>query len=70
MARRVHRLSAKKVASNLKAGYYSDGGELYMQVGPSGSKSWIFRFMRCTVSSNGKPMSRDMETSLTTQAKR
>lgn len=60
MARKVHRLSAKKVASNLEPGYYSDGGGLYMQVGPSGSKSWIFRFMRHTVSSNGKPMSRDM----------
>src|SRR5260370_18761365 len=24
---------------------YADGGGLYLQVGPSGSKSWIFRFM-------------------------
>ena len=26
-------------------GLYSDGGGLYLQVGPSGSKSWILRFM-------------------------
>lgn len=25
-------------------GYYADGGNLYLQVAPGGSKSWIFRF--------------------------
>ncbi len=25
---------------------YSDGGGLYFRVGPSGAKSWIFRYMR------------------------
>jgi hypothetical protein len=25
-------------------GYYGDGGGLYLQVAPAGSKSWIFRF--------------------------
>ncbi|MRV70494.1 DUF4102 domain-containing protein [Duganella sp. FT92W] len=26
-------------------GYYGDGGGLYLQVSPTGSKSWIFRYM-------------------------
>lgn len=32
------------VQSKKKPGYYGDGGGLYLQVGPRGSKSWIFRF--------------------------
>ena len=24
---------------------YADGGGLYLQVGPTGAKSWIFRYM-------------------------
>jgi integrase len=44
MARNINRLSAK-VVTNLKSpGYLSDGGGLYLQVSPSGSKSWIFRY--------------------------
>jgi integrase len=44
MARPVERLSAMLVTKIKAAGYYCDGAGLYLQVSPSGSKSWIFRF--------------------------
>lgn len=44
--RSLHRLSAKKVESLKDTGRYADGGGLYLQVGPTGTKSWLFRFMR------------------------
>jgi hypothetical protein len=46
VVRRTNRLSATKVRANLQAGYYADGGGLYLQVGKSGSKSWVFRYQR------------------------
>jgi integrase len=42
--RQFNRLSAKTVASKKSPGLYCDGGGLYLQVSPSGSKAWIFRF--------------------------
>lgn len=45
MARGIQKLSALKVDRAKKAGYYSDGGGLYLQVTGSGAKSWLFRFM-------------------------
>ncbi|MEE9588856.1 MAG: integrase arm-type DNA-binding domain-containing protein, partial [Hyphomicrobiaceae bacterium] len=45
MGRSIHRLTAVKVSSLRKSGYYSDGGGLYLRVKPSGSKSWVYRFM-------------------------
>jgi integrase len=55
MARHTHRLSVAKVErlkhsgalsnkGNLKSEYHCDGDGLYLQVSPTGSKSWIFRF--------------------------
>ena len=46
MGRSIHKLAAVKVSKNLKAGYYADGGGLYLQVTASGAKSWVFRFTR------------------------
>lgn len=46
MARALNRLSARRVATVTEAGYYADGGGLYLQVTPTGAKSWIFRFTR------------------------
>jgi integrase len=46
MARTVNRLSALKVARTSKPGLYADGLNLYLRVGPTGSKSWVFRFRR------------------------
>ncbi|MFM0321175.1 tyrosine-type recombinase/integrase [Caballeronia glebae] len=46
MARPIKKLSAVKVRQEKMPGYYSDGGGLYLQVSPSGSKSWIFRYAR------------------------
>jgi integrase len=45
MARTSNRLSAVEVKNATEKGMYHDGGGLYLQVGASGAKSWIFRFM-------------------------
>ena len=44
MARGIERLSALTISRKLSRGYYADGGGLYLQVSPSGSKSWVFRY--------------------------
>lgn len=46
MARPSNRLTAVKVRSSQAPGYYADGGGLYLQVSPTGSKSWVFRYQR------------------------
>lgn len=45
MAREIEKLSARSVATKKKPGVYGDGVGLYLQIGKSGSKSWLFRFM-------------------------
>ena len=40
----LHRLKALPISRPLKRGYYADGGGLYLQVGASGAKSWVFRY--------------------------
>jgi hypothetical protein len=43
----IHKLSALKVASLIKAGkpgQYGDGGKLYLQIAVHGSCTWIFRY--------------------------
>lgn len=60
MAKQVERLTAKGVEGKRKPGYHADGAGLYLQVSRSGSKSWVFRYMLKTISSSGKPMSREM----------
>jgi integrase len=45
MARSIGKLSALAVHKAKGKGLYPDGGNLYLQVGPSGAKSWLFRFM-------------------------
>ncbi|CAH36594.1 tyrosine-type recombinase/integrase [Burkholderia pseudomallei] len=42
--RKIHRLSAIGVEKAKAPGYLGDGGGLYLQVSPSLTKSWIFRF--------------------------
>lgn len=44
MGRQLQRLTAKTVENQKRPGYFADGGGLYLQVSPSRSKSWIFRF--------------------------
>lgn len=46
MARQIHRLTSDAVDSLIVPGRYPDGAGLYLQVGPTGSKSWLLRFMR------------------------
>lgn len=45
MARQLNRLSARTVAT-AKPGKYADGGGLWLQVTPTGAKSWVFRYSR------------------------
>lgn len=40
----LHRLSALVVRNTKKAGYYADGGNLYLQVSSGGAKTWLFRY--------------------------
>ena len=44
MTRQINRLSPRFVASHKSPGYHADGGNLFLQIGQSGSKSWIFRY--------------------------
>jgi integrase len=44
MSRELERLNVKRIRALKKRGFYSDGGGLYLQVAPGGSKSWVFRF--------------------------
>lgn len=45
MARRLNILTALAVRNAATPGLTADGGGLYLQVGPTGGKSWLFRFM-------------------------
>jgi integrase len=44
MAREIHRLNSLAVNRASEPGYYPDGAGLYLQVSPSGTKSWIYRY--------------------------
>lgn len=46
MAKALNWLSARAVATTAKPGRHADGGGLYLQVGKSGAKSWLFMFKR------------------------
>src|SRR5262249_46795191 len=47
MARRgIHRLTVSRIERHRRAGLFADGGGLYLQITPSGSRSWIFQFDR------------------------
>src|SRR3974390_2290406 len=46
MARTLSKLTALIVNKAKEKGLYADGGGLYLQVGPTGNKAWLFRYMR------------------------
>src|ERR1700731_1878275 len=46
MARTIGRLKAVTVARAKTPGMLADGGGLYLRIGPTGGKSWIFRYRR------------------------
>lgn len=46
MARVSNRLTAMMVQKLKEKGRYSDGDGLYLQIGPTGRKSWLFRYTR------------------------
>lgn len=45
MSRSKNKLTAKTVDSLKKQGYFADGGNLYLQISKSLTKSWIFRYV-------------------------
>ena len=46
MTRALNKLSDRLAKSSLAEGRYSDGGGLYLNVKPGGSKSWLFMYVR------------------------
>ena len=46
MADKINRLSARRVATLSKPGRHADGGCLYLKIGLSGAKSWVFMWIR------------------------
>lgn len=44
MALKAQGLTTRKVASITEPGMYGDGNGLYLLVGPTGAKSWVYRF--------------------------
>ena len=54
MTRPTARLKAVTVERRKKPGLLSDGGGLYLRVGPNGAKSWIFRYRRREGERRGK----------------
>lgn len=46
MARALNKLSDNSVKAAKKSGRHSDGGGLYLYVGPTGAKSWVFVWTR------------------------
>jgi integrase len=46
MVRRKKGLTAIQVQNAKTRGFYGDGGGLYLQVSPTGAKSWVFRYKR------------------------
>lgn len=44
MGLKLHRLTARRVATVTEPGYHADGGGLYLQVTATGAKSWVYRY--------------------------
>lgn len=44
MARQINRLTSRGIASLQAPGLHADGAGLYLQIGPTGAKSWSFVF--------------------------
>lgn len=43
--RTIHRLKGTQITGKREPGRYADGGGLYLQVGPTGGRAWLFRYM-------------------------
>jgi integrase len=44
MERKIEKLTALRVTREKRPGVHADGGGLYLQVAPGGSKSWLYRY--------------------------
>lgn len=42
--RKIHRLTSLKIAALKQPGRYADGAGLELQISPTGTKSWLFRY--------------------------
>ena len=48
MAKKINKLTSLKIKQLKAPGWYPDGLGLYLQVSPSGSKSWVYRYKSST----------------------
>src|ERR1041384_560973 len=55
MARTINKLSPRRIVTLQTPGMYGDGAGLFLNIGPTGSKSWIFRFSSPTVRRRNRP---------------
>lgn len=46
MARRIHRLSARSVATQTKIGRHADGNGLYLSISANGGRRWVYLYRR------------------------
>jgi hypothetical protein len=44
VARRIHRLNARAVATLTRRGRHADGGGLYLSISPNGGRRWVFLY--------------------------
>ncbi len=64
MVRTLNKLTDVKVRAERSPGRHSDGGGLYLNISPSGSKSWLFMWSTMTAGSDGKPRQKRREMGL------
>lgn len=65
MGKTLHKLSdAYAKSGNLKPGRHSDGGGLYLNVSPAGTKSWLFMWSRMVTRADGTRAQRRHEMGL------
>jgi integrase len=46
MPRQIHRLNARRVATETKVGRHADGGGLYLSISDNGGRRWVFLYRR------------------------
>ena len=69
MVRALHKLKARQVETLAKSGRYSDGGNLYLSIAPSGAKRWTFLYRSKAKGQDDKGKSRPVELGLGSASK-
>src|SRR4029079_16181971 len=69
MVRAIHKLKVRQVETLSTPGRYSDGGNLYLVVSPSGSRKWVFLYRDEDKGKDEKGRSKSRELGLGSAAK-